>query len=99
MEILIVRAIIGLLAAITIPNYATARSRTQRTVCINNLRQIDSAKQEWALEMGKTVRWVLVSPQQLIGGDEDQQNGMAISGLARAFRVWKTLLNGAAANA
>jgi type II secretory pathway pseudopilin PulG len=54
-EILIVCAIIGLLAAIGIPNYATARSSTQRRVCINNLRQIDSAKQEWALEMGKTA--------------------------------------------
>jgi prepilin-type N-terminal cleavage/methylation domain-containing protein len=54
-EIMIVCAIIGLLAAIAIPNYATARIKTQRTVCINNLRQIDSAKQEWALEMGKTA--------------------------------------------
>jgi Tfp pilus assembly protein PilE len=50
-EGLIVRAISGLQAAIAIPNYATARCTTQRRACINNLRQIDSAKQEWALEI------------------------------------------------
>jgi prepilin-type N-terminal cleavage/methylation domain-containing protein len=49
-EIMIVVAIIGLLAAIAIPNFVRARLRAQQTVCINNLRQIDGAKQQWALE-------------------------------------------------
>jgi prepilin-type N-terminal cleavage/methylation domain-containing protein len=42
-EIMIVVAIIGLLAAIAIPNFVKARATSQRNACINNLRQIDSA--------------------------------------------------------
>jgi prepilin-type N-terminal cleavage/methylation domain-containing protein len=49
-EIMIVVAIIGLLATIAIPNFVRARLKAQQTACINNLRQIDAAKQEWALE-------------------------------------------------
>jgi prepilin-type N-terminal cleavage/methylation domain-containing protein len=49
-EIMIVVAIIGLLAAIAIPNFVRARTTAQTNACINNLRQIDAAKQEWALE-------------------------------------------------
>ena len=51
-EIMIVVAIIGLLAAIAIPNFVKARSTSQQNACINNLRQIDAAAQEWALEKG-----------------------------------------------
>ena len=49
-EIMIVVAIIGLLAAIAIPNFVRARTTAQQNACINNLRQIDSAKQQWGLE-------------------------------------------------
>lgn len=49
-EIMIVVAIIGLLAAIAIPNFVRARTQSQATACINNLRLIDGAKQQWALE-------------------------------------------------
>lgn len=49
-EIMIVVAIIGLLAAIAIPNFVHARTQAQTNACINNLRQIDGAKQEWGLE-------------------------------------------------
>src|SRR6185437_7654167 len=54
-EIMIVVAIIGLLAAIAIPNFLKARSTSQQNTCINNLRQIDSAKQQWALEKGQSA--------------------------------------------
>ncbi len=47
---MIVVAIIGLLAAIAIPNFVKARTTSQKNACINNLRQIDGAKQQWALE-------------------------------------------------
>jgi prepilin-type N-terminal cleavage/methylation domain-containing protein len=53
-EIMIVVAIIGLLAAIAIPNFVKARKTAQTNTCINNLRQLDAAKQQWALEAGKT---------------------------------------------
>src|SRR6185295_12796756 len=49
-EIMIVVAIIGLLAAIAVPNFVHARTTSQQDACINNLRQIDGAKQTWALE-------------------------------------------------
>jgi prepilin-type N-terminal cleavage/methylation domain-containing protein len=50
-EIMIVVAIIGLLAAIAIPNFVKARTTSQANACINNLRQMDGAAQEWALEL------------------------------------------------
>ncbi len=49
-EIMIVVAIIGLLAAIAIPSFVKSRNQTRMNACINNLRQIDSAKEQWALE-------------------------------------------------
>jgi prepilin-type N-terminal cleavage/methylation domain-containing protein len=52
-EIMIVVAIIGLLAAIAIPNFVKARTTAQKNACINNLRQIDGAIQQWALELKK----------------------------------------------
>jgi prepilin-type N-terminal cleavage/methylation domain-containing protein len=54
-EIMIVVAIIGLLAAIAIPNFIKARATSQQNACINNLRQIDGAISEWALETGQST--------------------------------------------
>jgi prepilin-type N-terminal cleavage/methylation domain-containing protein len=54
-EIMIVVAIIGLLAAIAIPNFIKARATSQANACINNLRQIDGAINEWALETGQST--------------------------------------------
>jgi len=53
-EIMNLVTIICLLATIAIPNYVHTRSNSQTNACINNLRQIDAAKQQWALEQGKT---------------------------------------------
>jgi general secretion pathway protein G len=52
-EIMIIVAIIGLLAAIAIPNFVKARATTQANACINNLRQIDSAASQFAIEQNK----------------------------------------------
>jgi prepilin-type N-terminal cleavage/methylation domain-containing protein len=52
-EIMIVVAIIGLLAAVAIPNFVKARSTSQANACINNMHLIDGAVTEWALEKGK----------------------------------------------
>ena len=51
-EIMIVVAIIGMLAAIAIPSFLKARESARRSSCINNLRQIDGAKDQYALECG-----------------------------------------------
>ena len=48
-------AVTGMMAAIAIPNFIKARTVSQQNACINNLRQIDAAKNEWALEKGKTA--------------------------------------------
>jgi Protein of unknown function (DUF3352) len=47
-------AVPAMLAAIAIPNFVKARTTSQANACINNLRQLDAAKQQWALEKGKT---------------------------------------------
>jgi len=49
-EIMIVVAIIGLLATIALPNFVKARQVSQSNACINNLRQVDGAIQQYALE-------------------------------------------------
>ena len=49
-EIMIVVAIIGLLAAIAIPNFVKARTTAQQNACIANLKQVSGAIEQWALE-------------------------------------------------
>jgi prepilin-type N-terminal cleavage/methylation domain-containing protein len=60
-EIMIVVAIIGLLAAIAIPNFVRAREAAQLNSILNNLRIIEGAKDQWALEQkqgtGSVVTW------------------------------------------
>jgi prepilin-type N-terminal cleavage/methylation domain-containing protein len=64
-EIMIVVAVIGLLTAIAIPNLVSARARSQATACINNLRQIDSAVQQFAMETGKAPGSTINYPSDL----------------------------------
>jgi competence protein ComGC len=45
--------VIPMMLAIAIPNFVKARDTAMQNACINNLRQIDAAKKEWALEKGK----------------------------------------------
>ena len=49
-EIMIVVAIIGLLAALAIPNFVKARTTAQTNACIANLKQVQGAIEQWALE-------------------------------------------------
>ena len=49
-EIMIVVAIIGLLAAIAVPSFISARTKSQTNACLNNQRQISGAKDEYALD-------------------------------------------------
>jgi type II secretory pathway pseudopilin PulG len=50
---MIVVDVIGLLAAIATPNLVRTRQTSQTNACISNLRIIDAAKQQWALEKGQ----------------------------------------------
>ncbi|MGI8889289.1 MAG: type II secretion system protein [Chthoniobacterales bacterium] len=54
-EIMIVVAIIALLAAIAVPGFLRARKRSQASRVINDLRLIDSAVDQYAIENNKTT--------------------------------------------
>ena len=60
-EIMIVIAIIALLATVAMPNYLRSRKRSQATEILEDLRLIDSAVDQYALEyskiMGNSVSW------------------------------------------
>ncbi|HTQ12074.1 MAG TPA: prepilin-type N-terminal cleavage/methylation domain-containing protein [Fimbriimonadaceae bacterium] len=60
-EIMIVVLIIGILMAIAVPNFVRARESSRRSICIGNLKQIDSAKEQWAMDnkasSGTVVQW------------------------------------------
>jgi prepilin-type N-terminal cleavage/methylation domain-containing protein len=64
-EIMIVVAIIGLLAAIAIPNFVRSRATSQANACINNMRQIDAAASQFALENGKKTGDTISYPGDL----------------------------------
>lgn len=49
-EIMIVVAIIGVLAAIAVPSFNYAISDARRKACAINRKNIDGAKAQWALE-------------------------------------------------
>ncbi len=49
-EIMIVVLIIGILLAIAVPNFVRAREASRAKACVANLKQIDSAKQQWAMD-------------------------------------------------
>src|SRR5207302_1987557 len=48
-EIMIVVLIIGILLAVAIPSFVQARESSRAKACVANLKQIDSAKQQWAM--------------------------------------------------
>lgn len=65
-EIMIVVAIIALLASIGVPNFLRARKRAQATSVLEDLRLVESAKDQWAIETNKVgnaaVTWNDVQP-------------------------------------
>jgi prepilin-type N-terminal cleavage/methylation domain-containing protein len=50
LEIMIVVTILGLLVALALPNFLKSRNHARKMMCIENLSQIESAKQLWGLE-------------------------------------------------
>src|ERR1700749_609355 len=75
-EIMIVVAIIALLAAIAVPNFLRSRKRSQATQILEDLRQIDSAKDQYAIENNKkgadAVTWANV--QAYLKADPESAN-------------------------
>jgi len=67
-EIMIVIAIVGLISAIAIPNMVKNRQIAQLNACIKNLTTIESAKQIWGVEKGKSNGDV-PADSEFIGGD------------------------------
>src|SRR6266404_6628454 len=53
-EIMIVVAIIGLLAALAIPGSVKARKQSQGRRILNDVRQMDAAIEQWAVETGQS---------------------------------------------
>ncbi len=49
-EIMIVVLIIGILLAIAVPNFIKARETSRTKACVSNLKQIDAAKEQWAMD-------------------------------------------------
>src|SRR5688572_11854846 len=49
-EIMIVVLIIGILLAIAVPNFIKARESSRAKSCVANLKQIESAKEQWAMD-------------------------------------------------
>ena len=74
-EIMIVVAIIGLLAAIAIPSFIHARAKSQATACINNLRQIETAVQQVAIEKGLHVGDIINYPDDVTPYIKMNMNG------------------------
>jgi type II secretory pathway pseudopilin PulG len=83
-EIMIVVAIIALLAAIAVPNFLRARKRSQATRCLEDLRIIDSACDQYAIEnnksTGDTVNWTDVQAYLKNGSVLYNSNGTDLFG-------------------
>ncbi len=65
-EIMIVVLIIGILLAIAVPSFMNARERSRAQACRSNLRQIQAAKEQWAManNQGSTATpdWTDLTP-------------------------------------
>ena len=77
--VVIIVGILAIIAFSAIPNYGGGHGTSPMSVCINNLRQIDAAKQQWALENAKTnsdtsVTWKDIRPY--MGRDPDEGHGV-----------------------
>jgi len=87
-EIMIVVAIIGLLAAIAIPNFMKARQKALENARTANLKQIESAIQVWAIDKGKddsdAVTWADITPDYLKANPSDDGTTYTITTVGAA---------------
>jgi prepilin-type N-terminal cleavage/methylation domain-containing protein len=100
-EIMIVVAIIGLLAAIAVPSFMRARQRSIASTILNELRQVDAAKDQYALENTKTGAvtpgWADLTPylkagSKLVtsGGNDTLGNAIGINAVSARLQVSST---------
>jgi len=86
LELMIVISVLGLLVALAVPNFLKTRTHARKQICIENLAQIESAKQLWGLENQKTdgdkaeladlvgtTSYMKHTPDCPAGGDYDTQ--------------------------
>ncbi len=55
LEMMVVVLLIGMLAVLAIPNVLQSRETTRMNICLNNLRQLESAKEQLTIEKGLTI--------------------------------------------
>src|SRR5829696_10581869 len=83
-EIMIVVAIIALLASIAVPNFLRSRKRSQATQVLEDLRLIDAAVDQYAIEnnkkVGEDVLWVDVQKYLKTGTRLETSTGADILG-------------------
>ena len=83
-EIMIVVAIIALLAAIAVPNFLRARKRSQATRILEDLRMVDSAIDQYAIETNKTTgvaaNWTDIKGYLKTGSTLYNSNGLDMLG-------------------
>lgn len=54
-EVMIVVLIIGVLAAIAVPNFVKTREVARQKTCVSNMKQIETAKEQWAMDKKKSA--------------------------------------------
>lgn len=83
-EILIVVAIIGLLAAIGIPSFINSRKNADDNMKLVNISAVNAAKEQWAIienkATGTAVVWTNIAAY--IGGTITNQSGLTVGGCA-----------------
>jgi prepilin-type N-terminal cleavage/methylation domain-containing protein len=83
-EIMIVVAIIALLAAIAVPNFLRARKRSQATRCLEDLRIIDAADDQYAIDnnklAGDSILWADIQNYLKTGSVLYNSNGADLLG-------------------
>jgi len=65
-EIMIVVLIIGILLAIAVPNFVNARDTSRSKSCIANLKQMDAAKEQYAMDQKKSTNDPVTWPGDLV---------------------------------
>lgn len=69
LEVMIVVGLVGLLAVLAVPSALKSRSTASQQICLSNLRQIESAKEQWAVEYKKSATDT-PSDSELFGRDK-----------------------------